>query len=439
MLTREQVERFIPKPGEEFDVIVCGGGPAGIGAALASCYVGAKTLILEATSTFGGVAMASMWMPVNRVTLDGVTPEGGKRGGVFDKFVEHIKKYGPEAYTHCTHPISKLRGGINVHPEYLRIAVFDMLEEAGCYYRLYSPVFGVVKENNVVTGVKVTTKDGELETFKGKVIIDCTGDGDVSLYAGVEMQKGRESDGLFMPPSLQWSISNVDVERAYEFIYEHKEEYQALLDEMKQQFSCSDWYEFLEASVPNTLTVNNGGPKWSNLDMTQESDMTVAERMGIQHVIDFMKFARKKKWPGLENCYLMRAGSRVAVRDTRRIVGEYLITHEDAINGTQFEDIVSRRYGFIDAVGYFQAEMMSGHPYPYRCLVPAKVDGLLVAGRCASATHLGFASGRGMGENMGMGQAAGVAAAVSVEQGVLPRYVDVKKVQEIIRASGVRL
>jgi hypothetical protein len=441
MLTRKQVDQFIPKSGEEFDVIICGGGPAGIGAALAARHCGAKTLVLEAESTFGGVAMAGMWMPFNRIVLDGVTSLGGKRGGVFDTFVTAIKKYGPEASANIRHPVTDQRGGLSIHPGYLRMAVFDLFEEAGAKYRLYSPIFGVEKEGSKVTGVKVATKDGKLEVFKGKVIIDCTGDGDVSLYAGVEMMKGRESDGRFLPPTLLWAISGVDRDRFYDFRIEHEDEYKALLKEMEEKgLATSDWYEFAHCSVPDTINVNNGGIKgWGNIDMTNESDMTAAERMGMQGVLDFINFAKEKKWPGLEKCYLMQVGNRVAVRDTRRIVGEYLITHEDAIKGTEFKDIVSRRYGFIDAVGYHVQEMISGHAYPYRCLIPKSVDGLLAAGRCASATHLGFASGRGMGENMGMGQAAGVAAALAVKQGVEPRNVDVEKVQEIIRATGVRL
>ena len=173
--------------------------------------------------------------------------------------------------------------------------------------------------------------------------------------------------------------------------------------------------------------------------MTRPEDRTIAERMGVQAAVDFANFARKLKMPGMEDCHLVRAGYQAAVRDTRRIAGEYLITHEDALNAPEFEDIVSRRYGFIDAVGYYQAEMVSGHAYPYRCLLPLHVEGLLVAGRCASATHLGFASGRGMGECMGMGQAAGVAAALSIEQGVMPREVDVPRVQAFLRNMGVKI
>lgn len=437
---REKCENFLPNPGECFDVIVCGGGPAGIGAAVAACEAGAKTLLLEASSIMGGVAGAAMWMPVNRITLDGVTPEGGRRGGVHDRFVDAIRHYGGEAYSVRRHPATDMRGGLQIHPEYLRMAALDLLEQSGCKYRLFSPVVGVEMDGSQLVGVVVSTKDGP-ETFHAKRFVDCTGDGDVAAYAGVPMQKGRESDGIFLPPAMLFTLSNVDIDTFYSFKLGKPEAYQAIIDQAAVQgYQVCRWYDFDETSLPGVVNVNNGGlPGWETLDMTRPGDRTVAERMGVRAAVDFANFARAFKMPGMEDCHLVRAGYQTAIRDTRRIVGEYLITHEDAINAPEFADIVSRRYGFIDAVGYYTAEMVSGHAYPYRCLLPAQIDGLLVAGRCASATHLGFASGRGMGECMGMGQAAGVAAAISIDQNVMPRDVDVTRVQAFLRKMGVKL
>jgi len=426
---------------KEFDVIVAGGGPAGMGAAVAAADCGTKTLLLEASSLMGGVAASALWMAFNRVVLDGVSKEWGPRGGVHDKFVREIRKYGGEAYSERRHPATDRRGGLHIHPEYLRLAIFDLLENSGCLYRLYSPVCGVIKEGNKVTGVKVQTKDGVVE-YTAKVVIDSTGDGDVANYAGVEMQKGRESDGRFMQGALIWSLFNVDTSRLYQYWLKeyNKASFFELIKEAKDQgYVTSGWYDFDEGSLEGVVNVNNSGvDDWGNLDLTDPRDRTYAERLGIQAAIDFTNLVRMWKIPGLESCQLMRAGYQVSCRDSRRIVGEYLITEDDAKTAPEFEDIVTRRYGFIDA-GYCYAEMSSGHAFPYRCLVPKVVDNLLVAGRCASATHLGFASGRGMGECLGMGQAAGVAAAESIRQKVLPRNVDVKKVQEILRGWGVKL
>lgn len=440
MLSRVDITKMLPKENEEYDVIVAGGGPAGIAAALASAKMGVKTLLLESNSFFGGIAAFAMWMPVNRIMFNGVTPEGGNRGGVHDMFVDSIKKLGPDAYSEKRHPSTDLRGGLSIHPEFLRLAAFELLESVQCDYCLYSPVTGVMMDKNIVKGVVVTGKNG-LKQITAKIVIDATGDGDVSYFAGVKMLKGREEDGLFMPPALLFAISNVDIEKFFDFKVNKKEAFNDIIKEASDEGYCiSSWYGFDEASIPGVVNVNSGGAiSAGNIDATNENDMTIAERLGIQMAIDFVKIAREKKIPGLENCFLMRAGAKVAVRDSRRIVGEYAITAEDAQEGTEFEDIVSRRYGFVDAVGYFIGPMKSGHPYPYRCLLPKDVENLLVAGRCASATHLGFASGRGMGEMMGMGQAAGIAAAICSKKGLTPRNVDVKEIQIVLRSMDVKL
>ena len=437
-----RISSLVKFDDRDFDVIVAGGGPAGMGAAVAASDCGAKTLLLEASSLMGGIAASALWMAFNRVVLDGVSKEWGPRGGVHDKFVREVRKYGGEACSERRHPATDRRGGLHIHPEYLRLAIFDLLESSNCYYRLYSPVCGVIKDNSRVCGVKVQTKDGVTE-YTSKIVIDCTGDGDVANYAGVEMQKGRETDGRFMPGALLWSLFNVDTSRLYQYwiLEENRDSFMEKIKAAKEEgYVTCPWYDFDEGSLDGVVNVNNTGvDDWGNLDLTNPADRTYAERLGIQAAIDFTNLVRIWKIPGLENCQLMRAGYQVSARDSRRIVGEYLITDEDAIKAPEFDDIVSRRYGFIDAAGYCFAEMASGHAYPYRCLVPKAVDNLLVAGRCASATHLGFASGRGMGECLGMGQAAGVAAAESIKQKQLPRNVDIKKVQEILRAWGVKL
>lgn len=440
LLDQERMSGLVRFEETDFDVIVVGGGPAGMGAAVAACDCGAKTLLLEASSVLGGTAASAMWMAFNRLVLDGVSAEGGPRGGVHDKLVAEICKYGGEAYSVRRHPDTDRRGGFHIHPEYLRLVIFDLLEKAGCSYRLYSPVCGVTKDGDRVTGVQVSTKDG-VKAYTARVVIDCSGDGDVAAYAGVEMQKGRETDGLLLPGALLWSISDVDIVRFYPYWFGNQDAFMEKIKEAKAQgYVTCPWYDFDEASLPGVVNVNNTGVDgWGNLDLTNPADRTYAERLGIQAAVDFTNLVRLWEIPGMEACHLMRAGYQVSIRDSRRIVGEYIITHDDALNAPEFEDIVSRRYGFIDASGYYYAKMVSGYGYPYRCLVPKRVDNLLVAGRCASATHLGFASGRGMGECLGMGQAAGVAAAVSVDQGASPRNVDVKRVQAILRGWGVKL
>jgi hypothetical protein len=439
MLSRADLETRIPDNSGRYDVIVAGAGPAGLGAALASAGQGARTLLLEARSFFGGVASLGLWMPVNRLLLD-----GAGRGGVHDSFVTRVKSLGPEAS--IPGKSNDIDGdGLHIQPEYLMLAAYELLEEAGCHYRLYSPVTDVLMVGGVVEGVVVTGKDGERD-FTADIVVDATGDGDVAYNAGAEMVVGQEESGRLMPVSLVFAVANADTERAlafnpdYSFKAGYPREFQAIFEQARQEgFSVSDWYAFDRTTIPGVLSVNNGGPSGSgNVDGTKVQDLTFAERAGLQVAIDFVRIARKYRIPGLEACYLLRTGAAVAVRETRRIVGEYVQTVEDARSGTEFEDVVARKYGSIDST-YVLAPMKSGYAYPYRSLLPKGVENLLAAGRCGSATHLGHAAGKSMGNMMELGQAAGLAAALCSQQGVTPRQLDVNRLQQVLLAAGVKL
>jgi hypothetical protein len=188
--------------------------------------------------------------------------------------------------------------------------------------------------------------------------------------------------------------------------------------------------------------VNNGGPAetWDeNLDGTRVPDLVAVERLGIKIAVDFVRFARDKGIPGLEACSLVRVGPQVGVRETRRTVGDYVFQEKDAVEGTRFEDVILLRYGEHIDGQYFTRPVVSGHPFPYRCLLPRGLESLLVAGRCASYSHEGHAAGRSMGNMLGMGQSAGVAAAVAAQSDVTPRQVEVRRVQEALIGMGVDL
>jgi hypothetical protein len=434
LISRYELEQAIPSSGQRYDVIIAGGGPAGLGAALASSMRGAKTLLLEARSFFGGVAAIAMWMPMNRLMFD-----GGKRGGVHDLLVEKIKSYGVPAYTPGRQDM--INGdGLNIHPEYLRLASLELLEEQHCHYRLYSPVTGVTMDGYKVTGVVTTSKDGQ-QTFAANIVVDTTGDGDVAYYAGAEMVMGREEDGRSMPTSLVFALANVDVERLMAFLENEGERYKHILDEAKMEgYAVAAWYSFDRTTIPGVVNVNNGAlHDIGNIDGTKASELTIAERMGIQVAHDFIVFAREKKIPGLEDCHLMRVGAYVGVRDTRRLVGEYVLTLDDALHAPEFPDIIARKYGAIDANQLFIGPMHSGFGYPYRSLLPRHIDNLLVAGRCASATFLGHAAGKSMGNMMEVGQAAGVAAALCCTQKSSPRNLDVSLLKCVLKEMGVHL
>jgi hypothetical protein len=156
--------------------------------------------------------------------------------------------------------------------------------------------------------------------------------------------------------------------------------------------------------------------------------------------VDFVRFVRDKKIRGLENASLMRTGSYAAVRDTRRLRGEYVLQEQDVMEGPEFEDRVARKYGAIDAVGFSSGtRFKQGAAYPLRSMLPREVENLLVAGRCGSATFIAHSAGKSMGNMLDLGQGAGVCAALAVRHGVRARDVDVAEVQGILREMGVAI
>jgi hypothetical protein len=429
----------VADPMRSYDVVVAGGGPAGIGAALAAARTGAKVAILEGRNQFGGTATAALWMNINWLFSD---DNETFRGGIHGILVDKIRSYG--AIASVPGKRTQVDGGnLSVHPEYTKQAVFELLEEHAVDYRLYSPVTGVVMEDNVVRGIEVRGKEG-VTAFLGKVVIDATGEGDVAQLAGCEMTEGREEDGKHMPMSLVFALAGAEVEKFISYYYEKggRKDFEKLLQQErpKGEYLLTSWYAFDRTTIPGVISVNNGGCADLSLDANHTGDLTAMERLGIQLAVDFTRFVREKKIPGLENVSLMRTGSYAAVRDTRRLRGEYVLQEKDVMEGPEFADRIARKYGAIDAVGFSSGtRFKQGAAYPFRSMLPKGVENLLVAGRCGSATFIAHSAGKSMGNMLDLGQGAGVCAALAARGGIRVRDVDVAEAQGILREMGVKI
>jgi hypothetical protein len=266
-----------------------------------------------------------------------------------------------------------------------------------------------------------------------KCVVDCTGDADVAYYAGAETMTERES---LMPMTLSLALTNIDktkvrvadVERS---IRGAREKYPLIPSgflEIRPIAHSGSWY------INHSGTADMG-----RVDATDPEQRTRAECASRRQALQMIQALRESDNPAVRQIEWISSGPQVSVRETRRVKGLYVVTEDDARNGRTFEDAIAWRSGLLDQGGQIGTEVtrMKIHDVPYRAIVPEKLDGLLMAGRCISATHLGAAAGKSMGNCMATGHAAGLAAALSAGKGIQPRELKVSELQAKLHADGV--
>ncbi len=406
----------------EVEVLVVGGGPAGIGAALGAARKGAKTLLIENQSFFGGVAAWSMGMQMNQMR-----PGEKPRSQIHELLIEKLKNYGEQAVRLGQHEV-----WCNV--EYLKVAVLDALDAVDCRYLVHVRAADAIVEGNRIAGVGVATKAG-LQNIRAHVVVDCTGDADVAHYAGAETMLAPEA---LMPMTLGLTLSNVrpnevrpaDVEKAMR------------LGRAKHPLITSGFLEI--KPVANSKTswwINHAGTAdLGRIDPTDLEQRTKAECFARRQALQMVQAVRDSDNPAVRQLEWSGAGPQVSVRESRRVKGVYVITEEDAMAGRSFEDAIAWRSGFLDLGGQKGGKYvkMQIHDVPYRAILPEKLDGLLTAGRCISATHAGAAAGKSMGNCLATGHAAGVAGAICARKNCLPREIKVSDIRAGLREDGVR-
>lgn len=316
--------------------------------------------------------------------------------------------------------------------EYLKVAALDALDEAGCPYLVHVRAADAVVENNRVTGVVVATKRG-LKTIQAKTVVDCTGDADVAFYAGAETM--TEASTL-MPMTLALALTNIDPAKV-----KYADVAQALKKARpKYPLITSGGFEVNQIAHSVSWYINHSGTRdLGRVDATDPEERTKAESFSRRQALQMVQALRTSGDPALERIEWIGTGPQAGVRETRRVKGVYVLTEEDAMTGRVFEDAIAWRSGFLDLGGQKGGKFvkMKIHDVPYRAILPEKLDGLLTAGRCISATHMAAAAGKSMGNCMATGHAAGVAGALCAEKKCLPRELKVAELRNSLRADGV--
>lgn len=407
------------------DVLVCGGGPAGMAAAVLAARQGAKVLLVERYGRLGGMAVQGL-----------VGPLMGRADSPF--LAEVLKRV----------------GGHRVDPNRLDLEYAALVQEAGAELLLHAWAAGAITDGARVRGVNLMTKSGPL-AVEAAVTVDGTGDGDVAFSAGAAFEQGRSGDGLLQPVSIMYRIAGVDEKQALTCGSEQ--------EARRIRLAAGTWEEIvsrgqqtgeLAASVGviRLYRTQRAGERIVNatqvngIDGTSAADLTRAELEGRRQAYQVLDFVRRHA-PGYERAEIVLMPAVIGVRETRRFLGRAYLTRDDLLAGKQWPEAVVRRASFpIDIhnpAGSGQAEGQTHgvqgvaaavKPYdiPYGCLVPRDVDGLLLAGRCISGSHDAHASYRVQCIALALGAAAGAAAACAAAQSASPAAVEVAAVQKIL-------
>jgi len=421
----------------EFDVAVVGGGPAGVCAGLSAARHGLKTLLIEQMGALGGMATTGLHQHIGVYAGSGGTPE--IVGGIAREITHRAVKEAESSFGGYTS---------DVEIEAFKLLLDRMAEEAGLKLLYYSQVGDTLVEDNKVTGVILNNKSGRFAVL-AKRVIDCSGDGDVAFRAGCRMMHGRDEDHKMQPTTLMYRVGGVDRRRLLEYqkTDPRLEKFCRLAVEkglMRPWQAClmGFWW------IPSRPDQINANFTHMHLDGSSAFDMTQGAIEGRNQVHEAVR-AMRELIPGFEKSYLIDTAPYIGIRETRRIYGEYVITADDIKAQKISEDSIGLGSAFIDIHNVTGPGMDKRSGYhlpkggyysiPYRTLVPEKMDNLLVAGRCHSATHEAAGSTRWMAQAMVMGHAAGTAAALGIRDNVLPRRLDVTKLQETLKKEGAIL
>jgi len=451
----------------ETEVLVVGGGPAGISAALGAARAGVDVMIVERYGCFGGVITQAMigtiawYRYAQTVDAGGIGLEFEKRSKIMDATIDVLGNIKNKEMIKALEQEGLMIEGKSTYEildtELFKYVIDELIQEAGVRPLLHCTAVQVIMEGDVIKGVITESKSGR-QAILAKRVIDATGDADIAYYAGAPFRKSPKNE--LMEVTVNFGCSGVNIGKFLMYVYLNRnkigdwgetsgKEEDAFTTYLVEPFKKAQeageipndvniesyWSCYTDAGEINSLN----GIHMTNIDPTDVWDLTKAEIEGRKRVILAIN-ALKKYTPGFKKSRLRTIGASLGTRESRKIIGEYNITEWDVRNEARFEDTIGICPEFID--GHGVAVMPTTGRYfhvPYGIIVPQKVENLLVVGRAVAGDKISHAATRQMVCCAVTGQGAGVVAAVSIKDDLKCRFVNISKVQNILKKQGVRI
>ncbi|MDR7486429.1 MAG: FAD-dependent oxidoreductase [Armatimonadota bacterium] len=417
----------------EVDVLVVGGGPAGWSAATAAARRGAGTMLVEQYGFLGGMMTAGgVGCLCGPYTCAPGSTEKQIVFGLCGEFMRRLE---------AADAGFKYRHRFQVDHHRAKVVLDELIVEAGVRPLYHTMCVDALIDGGAIRGVMIENKAGR-QAVLAQVVIDATGDGDVAARAGVPYHKG-DDDGLLQGPTYIFDMAGVDVERAMAVPLA---DLRALMEDATRSGAWSlPRVSGSYSPLPQPGTVHVNMTRVYRVDATDPESLTRADIEGRRLAVLYAEFLRARV-PGFEHAYLAGLAPQIGIRETRRIIGDYVLTGDDVLSARKFDDAVCNAAWPIelhDPAGPDTRRVhLRGDEYyqiPYRCLVPLRVEQLLVAGRCLSSTREGNGSARVMAYAMAMGEAAGAAAVMALSAGCSVREVDARALRAELERAGVVL
>lgn len=441
----------------DYDVVIAGGGPAGVCAAVSAARLGASVLIIEQYGCLGGmstVGQVAPWMTFHNSDGTQVIQ------GIGQEIVERLMARGMSR-GHVRDTMGETWTITPFDNEGLKLLLSEMCYEEDIHLLLHTFVYGCERQENKISALNCANKDGQVRVT-GRCFIDATGDGDLFAFAGCDYWLGREEDHLMQPCSMNFSMYNVDFEKVRLYMLEHPEDFHYktnfTLLEKNPPDSVSGFFSkwnqgkeemgldiqrerilFFRGIRDDVATVNT--TRLTAVDSTSADSMTQAEHI-LRRQVHQVSELLQRYVPGFENAQLLTCAPVVGIREGRRLNGAYCLTGDDLRAGRRFEDDIAI-YAYPidqhhpDGPGFTECKVPA-FGIPYRSLVPKDVENLLVAGRCVSCDREAQSSIRTTPGVMAMGQAAGIAA-VQIAGGTTAQTVNTTLLRSQLRQSGAYL